>query len=58
MVLEAGILEAYERFPIPELPFADRSNTIINYTFAGALCVALSIVVVFILDEIIRYINE
>lgn len=58
MIMEAGLIEAYERMPIPELPFADKSNTLLNYTFAGALCVALSIVVVYILDEIIRYINE
>ena len=58
MVLEATIVEAFEKMPLPHIEFLDDSNILINCLFAAFLGGSTGVLLYVIISELIRYLND
>ena len=58
MIMKAGLLEAFERMPMPQIEFLDDTNLIVNCMFAGLLGGSVGVLLYVIISELIRYFND
>ena len=58
MVIEAGLIDAFERMPLPHLEFKEDSSAFVQIAFSAVLGISVGILLYYFIAEVIKDIFE